>query len=105
MAPPPDIRAMADQLNKDFDRAGVKAHVSGNVSSTDFANELLGIIHQCIAGKPDALQNLLYVVDVSEIALGKLIAAQKGTPEEAITWLLLKRTWEKIESRKKFANF
>jgi hypothetical protein len=95
---------MADQLNKDFGRAGIDAHLSDHLSSSDFADSLLDIIHQCVAGKPDALQNLLYVVDVSEIALGRLIATQKGTPEQAITWLILKRTWEKVEMRKKFAG-
>lgn len=87
---------LIEQLNKDFQLAGIEQSFSLDCTPQKLAQELQKIVVRLINNDFDNYLNLLYRVDVSEIEIKKLDGSNIEKMSEQIVYLLLKREWQKV---------
>ncbi len=84
------------QLNKDFLLAGIEQSFSLDCTSSKLAQELQKTVARLVNNDFDSYLNLLYRVDISEIEIKKLDGSNIEKMTEQISYLLLKREWQKV---------
>jgi len=84
------------QLNKDFQLANVAASFDIANSPTELKKQLFAVLLNLITKQYDDYLNLLYRIDVPESELAKLINDNLTTSMEDITYLVLKREYQKV---------
>ena len=84
------------QLNKDFQLANVAGSFDVKASPVQLKNELFSILLNLITNQYDDYLNLLYRIDVPESELAKMINDNLTTSIEDITYLVLKREYQKV---------
>lgn len=90
------------QLNKDFQLANVAGSFDLKVSPTQLKKELFAILLNLINNQYDDYLNLLYRIDVPESELAKLKNDNLTTSIEEITYLVLKRAYQKVWFKQNF---
>jgi hypothetical protein len=93
---------LIEQLNKDFQLANVAGSFDLNASPVQLKNELFAILLNLITKQYDDYLNLLYRIDVPESELAKLINDNLTTSIEEITYLVLKREYQKVWFKQNF---
>jgi hypothetical protein len=93
---------LVEQLNKDFQLANVTACFDITASPTQLKKQLFAILLNLITNKYDDYLNLLYRIDVPESELAKLINDNLTTSMEEITYLVLKREYQKVWLKQNF---
>lgn len=89
------------QLNKDFGLAGIDQMFELNSKPKGLINQLNKVIYGLLQNQFDNYLNLLYRVDISEIEIKKLDGSNPFKLSEQVTFLLLKREWQKVWFRNK----
>lgn len=84
------------QLNKDFQLANVAGSFDFKVSPAQLKKELFAILLNLINNQYDDYLNLLYRIDVPESELAKLKNENLTASIEEITYLVLKREYQKV---------
>jgi hypothetical protein len=84
------------QLNKDFQLVNVTSSFESTNSPTELKKELFAILLHLINNQYDDYLNLLYRIDVPESELAKLKNDNLTTSMEEITYLVLKREYQKV---------
>lgn len=84
------------QLNKDFQLANVVGSFNLKASPVQLKKELFSILLNLITNQYDDYLNLLYRIDVPESKLAKLKNDNLNTSMEEITYLVLKREYQKV---------
>ncbi|MDP3360291.1 MAG: hypothetical protein Q8S41_13185 [Lutibacter sp.] len=84
------------QLNKDFQLANVEGSFDITNSPTELKKQLFSVLLNLITKQYDDYLNLLYRIDVPESELAKLISDNLTTSIEEITYLVLKREYQKV---------
>ena len=84
------------QLNKDFQLANVVGSFDFKVSPVQLKKELFTILLNLINNQFDDYLNLLYRIDVPESELAKLKNHNLTFSIEEITYLVLKREYQKV---------
>lgn len=87
---------LIEQLNKDFQLAGIQQSFSLNSTSTELIQELQKTIIKLINYDFEGYLNLLYRVDLSENKIKKLSGSDIDKMSEQVAYLLLKREWQKV---------
>lgn len=90
------------QLNKDFQLANVAGSFDFKVSPAQLKKELFAILLNLITNQYDDYLNLLYRIDVPESELAKLLNDNLTISLEEITYLVLKRTYQKVWFKQNF---
>lgn len=90
---------MCNQLNKDLNRAGFIEQIDEVTDSRLMKNQLEAVLQKHLSADSKKISNLLYAVDVPETELTTLLSDQTVELLTALTWLILKRTWQKINIR------
>ncbi|MDF1518707.1 MAG: hypothetical protein RQ864_13045 [Lutibacter sp.] len=90
------------QLNKDFQLANVAGSFDFKASPAQLKNELFAILLNLINNQYDDYLNLLYRIDVPENELAKLKNDNLTTSIEEITYLVLKREYQKVWFKQNF---
>lgn len=90
------------QLNKDFQLANVAGSFDLNASPTQLKKELFAILLHLINNHYDDYLNLLYRIDVPESELAKLKNDNLTTSIEEISYLVLKREYQKVWFKQHF---
>ncbi len=89
------------QLNKDFNLA----NESLDVETTTPPNGLKAVVHEkvykLIQYKFAEYLNLLYIIDISETQIKQLNGSDLVILSEQVTFLILKREWQKVWFRNK----
>ncbi|MFN3941569.1 MAG: hypothetical protein ACK4K1_02890 [Flavobacterium sp.] len=98
------LEALIVQTNKDFQLANHPLDLS--LQSTP--EQIIQVVHQKVY---DLLQyqfteylNLLYIVDVPEAQVKSITANDMVEISEQVTFLLIKRIWQKVYLRKHYSN-
>lgn len=98
------LEALIVQTNKDFQLANHPLDLS--LQSTP--EQIIQVVHQKVY---DLLQyqfneylNLLYIVDVPESQVKSITANDMVEISEQVTFLLIKRIWQKVYLRKHYSN-
>jgi len=84
------------QLNKDFLLANVSYRFSESLNPMDLKNSLSTILSKMIIDSYDSYLNFIYRVDISEKDLAKIGGKSLELIIEDITYLILKREYQKV---------
>jgi hypothetical protein len=93
------LTQMSGQLNKDLNRAGFFEQIGEVTDPLLLKNRLESVLQKYLSADSKKISNLLYAVDVPETELTSFLSGQTGELSTALTWLILKRTWQKINTR------
>ena len=91
------------QLNKDFRFANVYFEVDNTITPKLLINQLHDTVFKLIQSNFSAYLNLLYIVDVSEKQVKKLDGSDTLNLSKNITYLILKREWQKVWFRHQYS--
>lgn len=90
------------QLNKDLVYANVELEFPGEVTPEKLKRDLHEAVFHLVNERFADYLNLLYIVDVSEAAVKKLDGSDLVKLSEQVTFLLLKREWQKVWYKNKY---
>ncbi|MEQ3663198.1 MULTISPECIES: hypothetical protein [unclassified Olleya] len=91
------------QLNKDFLYANIDLDFDEGILPTSLKLILHETVYKLIQEKFAEYLNLLYIIDVSEDAIKKLDGSDTLQLSEEVTFLILKREWQKVWFRHKYS--
>lgn len=95
------VRLIA-QLNKDFQLANVAVSFEITNSPVQLKKQLFAVLLNLITNQYDDYLNLLYRIDVPESELAKLMNDNLTTSIEEITYMVLKREYQKVWFKQNF---
>ncbi|MGV7106618.1 hypothetical protein [Flavobacterium sp. U410] len=90
------------QLQKDFHLANEELDVEVTTQPAELKQIVHEKIYRLIQVKFAEYLNLLYIIDVPENEIKKLDGSDLVELSEQVTFLLLKREWQKVWFRNKF---
>ena len=93
---------LIEQVNKDFALANESLDVPLSIFPFDFKNLVQEKIYKLIQNKFAEYLNLLYIIDVSEEQIKKLDGSDLMELANQVTFLVLKREWQKVWFRNKY---
>ena len=91
------------QLNKDFLYANIDLDFDEDILPSSLKLILHETVYKLIQEKFAEYLNLLYIIDVSEHAIKKLDGSDTLQLSEEVTFLILKREWQKVWFRHKYS--
>ncbi|MDX1700393.1 MAG: hypothetical protein R3250_07230 [Melioribacteraceae bacterium] len=90
------------QLNKDFAYANVDLEFDEDILPTSLKLILHETVYQLIQEKFANYLNLLYIIDVPEKKVRELDGTDMIKLSEEVTFLILRREWQKVWYRSQF---
>jgi hypothetical protein len=90
------------QLNKDFLYANIDLDFDEDILPSSLKLILHETIYKLIQEKFADYLNLLYIIDVSEEKIKQLDGSDTLKLSEQVTFLILKREWQKVWFRNRF---
>lgn len=93
-------RNLVLQLNKDFNLVGVSVEFYDNESPKVLFNQLKEVISILLQKSFDDFLNILYRIDINENQIKKVIDNMSEDVEEQISFIILKRVWQKVWFKK-----
>ena len=84
------------QVLKDFSRAGTVLHISKDMGGEEVKNAVQKKIGHLYSEQYDTYLSVMYIIDVSERELAQLPNEREGFVAEAVTFLILKREFQKV---------
>ena len=93
---------LIEQVNKDFALANEPIDVPIDIFPLHFKERVHEKILKLIQIKFAEYLNLLYIIDVSESEIKKLDGSDLVQLSEQVTFLILKREWQKVWFRNKY---
>jgi hypothetical protein len=94
--------SLIEQINKDFNLANEGIDFPLSISPDELKIQLHEKIYRMIQYKFAEYLNLLYIIDVSEIEIKKLDGSDLVILAEQVSFLILKREWQKVWFRKNY---
>ena len=94
---------LIQQLNKDLALANIDLDFDDEVLPTSLKLILQETIYKLIQEKFTDYLNLLYIIDVSEEKVKQLDGSDTLQMSENVTFLVLKREWQKVWFRNKYS--
>lgn len=95
---------LIEQINKDFNLANEGIDFPLSIEPDELKIELHEKIYRMIQYKFTEYLNLLYIIDVSEIEVKKLDGSDLIELSEQVSFLILKREWQKVWFRNKYSS-
>jgi len=93
---------LIEQINKDFNLANEAIDFPASTKPNELKVQLHEKIYRLIQYKFAEYLNLLYIVDVAEDQIKKLDGSDLIELSEQVSFLILKREWQKVWFRNKF---
>lgn len=93
---------LVEQINKDFTLANETVDFQISTSPIDLKIQLHEKIYRLIQFKFAEYLNLLYIIDVPENEIKKLDGSDIMELAEQVTFLILKREWQKVWFRNRY---
>ncbi|WP_264531927.1 MULTISPECIES: hypothetical protein [Flavobacterium] len=94
--------SLIEQINKDFNLANEGIDFPMSISPDELKIQLHEKIYRMIQYKFAEYLNLLYIIDVPENEIKKLDGSDLVILAEQVSFLILKREWQKVWFRKNF---
>lgn len=95
---------LVEQLNKDLALANINLEFDAEILPTSLKLLLHEQIYRLIQEKFMDYLNLLYIIDVSEEKIKQLDGHDALLLSEHVTFLILKREWQKVYYKNKFSS-
>ena len=96
-------KKLIQQLNKDLALANIDLDFDDEVLPTSLKLILQETIYKLIQEKFTDYLNLLYIIDVSEEKVKQLDGSDTLQMSENVTFLVLKREWQKVWFRNRYS--
>ena len=93
---------LIEQTNKDFALANEPINVPLDIFPFQFRDLVHEKVLKLIQNKFAEYLNLLYIIDVSESEIKKLDGSDLVQLAEQVTFLILKREWQKVWFRNRY---
>lgn len=93
---------LIEQTNKDFALANEPVDIPLDIFPFQFKDLVHEKVLKLIQNKFAEYLNLLYIIDVSESEIKKLDGSDLVQLAEQVTFLILKREWQKVWFRNKY---
>ena len=93
---------LIEQINKDFNLANEGIDFPLSITPDELKIQLHEKIYRMIQYKFAEYLNLLYIIDVSEIEIKQLDGSDLVILAEQVSFLILKREWQKVWFRNNF---
>lgn len=93
---------LIEQVNKDFALSNESLDIPTSIFPFEFKNLVQEKIYRLIQYKFAEYLNLLYIIDVPEEQIKKLDGSDLVELSEQVTFLVLKREWQKVWFRNKY---
>ena len=93
---------LIEQINKDFNLANEAIDLALSSTPDELKMQLHEKIYRLIQYKFAEYLNLLYIIDVSEEEIKKLDGSDLVILAEQVSFLILKREWQKVWFRNKY---
>ncbi|REG96376.1 hypothetical protein [Flavobacterium aquicola] len=93
---------LIQQINKDFNLANEAVDFPLSISPDELKIQLHEKIYRMIQYKFAEYLNLLYIIDVPEDQIKKLDGTDLVILAEQVSFLILKREWQKVWFRNKY---
>jgi hypothetical protein len=93
---------LIEQINKDFNLANEGVDFPKSISPEELKIQLHEKVYRLIQYKFAEYLNLLYIIDVSEDEVKKLDGSDLVMLAKEVSFLLLKREWQKVWFRNKY---
>lgn len=93
---------LIEQINKDFNLANEAIDFPSSTKPYELKVQLHEKIYRLIQYKFAEYLNLLYIVDVAEDQIKKLDGSDLVELSEQVSFLILKREWQKVWFRNRF---
>lgn len=93
---------LIEQLNKDFNLANEGVDFPMSISPYELKIQLHEKIYRLIQYKFAEYLNLLYIIDVAEDQVKKLDGSDISLLAEKVSFLILKREWQKVWFRNRY---
>ncbi|WP_339921531.1 hypothetical protein [uncultured Flavobacterium sp.] len=93
---------LIEQINKDFNLANEGIDFPMSISPDELKIQLHEKIYRLIQYKFAEYLNLLYIIDVSEDEVKKMDGSDLVVLAEQVSFLILKREWQKVWFRNKY---
>jgi hypothetical protein len=93
---------LIEQINKDFTLANESVDFPASISPIELKLKLHDKVHSLIQHKFAEYLNLLYIIDVSEDQVKKLDGSDLVELAEQVSFLILKREWQKVWFRNRY---
>ncbi len=97
-------KALIVQLNKDFKLSNIEELISVTVSPDVLKQQLLTLVERLIYNEFDSFLNLLYRIDLSEQKIKKHSSQTTEEYIENVSFLILKREWQKVWFRQNYSS-
>ncbi len=92
------------QLNKDFQLANIDENINETLEPVELKKELESFVLELLTNNYDCYLNLLYRVDVPESELMKLSGKVLAETVAEISFLIIKREFQKVWFKKRYSN-
>jgi hypothetical protein len=93
---------LVEQINKDFNLANEAIDFPMSISPNELKIQLHEKIYRLIQYKFAEYLNLLYIIDVSEDEVKKMDGSDLVILAEQVSFLILKRQWQKVWFKNKY---
>jgi hypothetical protein len=93
---------LIEQVNKDFNLANEAIDFPMSIAPDELKIQLHEKIYRLIQYKFAEYLNLLYIIDVSEEEVKKMDGSDLVVLAEQVSFLILKREWQKVWFRNKY---
>ncbi|WP_455169873.1 hypothetical protein [Aegicerativicinus sediminis] len=93
-----------NQINKDLVRAGIDIQNLGQFSPKELHEEIQLLIKELLSTDVKKLVALFYLIDIPEKYLQQSLSTDVINPSETISFLILKREWQKVLTRIKYSQ-
>ena len=93
---------LVQQLNKDFQLSNLNFSFEASISPADLKEKLSAILANLLTNNYDDYLAFLYRVDVSEKDMAKIGATDFPETVDQITFLVLKRVFQKVWLKKNY---
>ncbi len=92
------------QLKKDFELANIPINISLDSTPEQLKSTIHEKVYYLIVEKFPEYLNLLYVVDIPEKEVKKIVPSDVVDISAEVSFLLLKREWQKVWYKAKYSN-
>lgn len=93
---------LLEQLDKDFNLSNQILEIKAGISPFELKMELQNKVYQLIQYRFADYLNLLYIIDVPEHEIKSITSIDLVEISEQVTYLILKREWQKVWFRNRF---
>lgn len=93
---------LVEQVNKDFTLANESLDFDSSVTPINLKLGVQDKVYSLIQHKFAEYLNLLYIIDVSEKEIKSLNGSDLAELAEQVTFLILKREWQKVWFRNRY---